>query len=482
MTQNAKPLVRNVAGLSRRRVLTHTALGALLAPVLRKRDALGAPSSPRRVIFIFSPNGPMSACGPASGTETDFQFHDWWQPLARHRADGIFLSHMAITGSGVVNGGGHGLGGQVFSGYGAGFGGNQYANNGQTVDQLIGKRLEAEYRAGLVRSLVWGLVGTRQAGGTGEGYCAAPGRNISPETNPSRAWAQLFARFMGPAGAADPGQADAFVARDRSVLDFVSQNCARVKSDLGAEGSRLLDDHCTTLRSMEKNLVSGLLGNPALKVCRKPQDPGAGDWANPENVPTQMTAFNELMATTFACELSHVIAFQFGGQAARNRLPDCFEVPTAPKADSGDSGPAHHPWTHQRPSEEKTAAMRIFTNFYSTQVALLVDKLKTTMDAYGKPLLDSTLVVWASELGGNEKNNDFHQTGSLPVVLFGRGQGVFKTGRYLRGKSGDSGNGGKEPGRDMAQLLVSAVQYMGLKDIKTVGATGVDGPLQALHG
>jgi hypothetical protein len=466
---------------SRRGLLGNAALMTLLAPVLRARDARALPASPRRVIFVFSPNGPMCASGPASGGETDFTLHDWWQPLERHRQHGVFMSHMAATGAGVVTGGGHGLGGQVFSGFGAGARGNQYANKGETIDQVIGKRLEAEQRAGLVRSVVWGTAAASTAGGTGDAFCAAPGRNIVPLTSPQRAWAQLFARFMGPAPtAADEARAAALVVRDRSVLDFVNRNCRTLASTLGREGARLLDDHCTTLRSLERNLVAGLERSPAARTCAKPADPGAEEWANPEHIEPQMASFVDLIAATLACELSHVVAFQFGGQAARNRLPEDYGVPSSPKQDSGDSGPAHHPWTHHGESEEKTTAMRIFTRFYASQVAALVDKLASTSDAGGRPLLESTQIVWASELGGDEKNHDAHQTGSLPVVLFGGSQGGLRTGRYLRGKSADGHQGWIEAGRDMARVLVSAVRYMGLADIKTVGVTGVDGPLAAL--
>ncbi|MDX2054666.1 MAG: DUF1552 domain-containing protein [Polyangiaceae bacterium] len=482
MKPSFPPTSRTSSHISRRSLVANTALSALLAPVLRQRDAWGSELSPRRVIFIFSPNGPMMASGPVSGTEHKFKFHEWWGPLARHRAEGIFFSHMAATGQGVVKGNGHGLGGQVFSGYGAGFGGNQYANMGETVDQVIGRRLEAENRAGLVRSLVWGLAGTSQAGGTGEGFCAAPGRNISPEANPKRAFAQIFGRFMDPSGKVSLSAAEASITRDRSVLDFLARDCAKVQSELGTEASHLLDDHCTTLRSMERNLVSGFLDNPALNACQKPRQPAERDWGKPEHIEPQMAAFNELISTVLACELSHVIAFQFAGQAARNRLPEHYKVPSSAKVDSGDSGPAHHPWTHNDPSAERTVALRIFTRFYATQVASLLDKLKATRDAHGKPLLDSTLVVWASELGGNENTRDPHETGSLPVMLFGSGQGTFKTGRYLQGKSVDTRPAGlRAAGEDMARLLVSAVQYMGLPDVKTVGATMVDGPLSELY-
>ncbi len=469
--------------LSRRNLLRNAGLVALLAPVFRQMDATAAGvMAPRRVILVYSPNGCMKAAGPASGSENAFTLHDWWKPLERHKADGIFISHTASTGAGTVEGGGHGLGGQTYSGYGGGANGDQYANRGETIDQVIGKRLEAEGRGGLKRSLVWGNVSANQAGGTGDAFCAGSGRNISPETNPSKAWAELFASFMAPQTSdADKARAAALLMRNQSVLDFVGRDCLALQNALGAEGARLLDDHCTTVRTLEKNLVSGL---PTGGMCIKPTDPGSKDWPNPQNIEAQTSTFVDLMATTLACELSHVIAFQIGAQGARNRLPDSYGVPSSPQADSGDSGPAHHPWTHQGDSSDKTKTMRIFTTFYANQVASLLDKLKATTDASGKPLMDSTMVLWMSELGGNEKNGDAHQTSSIPTLLFGNGQGTFKTGRYLRGKSDDtsmSGSNYVEAGRDSARLLVSLVQYMGLTDVKTVGATGVDGPLASLY-
>jgi hypothetical protein len=229
---------------------------------------------------------------------------------------------------------------------------------------------------------------------------------------------------------------------------------------------------------MERNLQVSLT-SPVIARCAKPPSPAAQMWTNPENVDAQAAAFIDLIAASLACELTHVVAFQLAGQAARNRLAAKYGVPSAPTQDSGDSGPAHHPWTHNRASPEKTEAMRIFTTFYATQVALLVDKLKTTRDATGAPLLDSTVVLWGSELGGSERNTNPHLTGGLPAVWIGNGQGAFRTGRYLRSKTdvGGGGAGRAEAGRDMARLLVSAIHHMGLEDVNTVGATGVKGGL-----
>jgi hypothetical protein len=476
--------------LSRRNLLQHAPLLGLLAPVFRRRDAGAAALAPRRVILIFSPNGNMEQIGPATGTETAFTISDWWKPLERHKADGIFMSHMASTGSGIVNGGGHGLGGQTFGGWGAGVQ-DIYAQQGETIDQVIGKRLEAENRGGVKRSLVWGLQKNSSAGGTGDAFATAANRNITPETDPSKAWAELFASFMAPTpNAVDTKRAAALIARDQSILDFVGKDCNGLKGQLGAEGTRLLDEHCNSIRSMEMALKNGAMPGAA-SSCAKPADPGAKNWVEAANSDASPAAFTTLIANTLACELSHVIAFQFGAQGARNSLASSYGVPSSPLADSGDSGATHHPWTHQGRSAARTTAMRTFNLYYSEKIALLVDKLKTTIDASGKPLLDSTVVLWIPELGGAPSNQDAHQTGQLPIAMFGNGQGTFKTGRYLRGKSDpnnnhtDSGNYGdqdKEPGRDTAKILISMMQYMGLKDVNTVGKSDAKGTFPFLYG
>lgn len=466
----------------RRTILRHAALAALLTPVLRRRDAQAAPLAPRRLILIFSGNGPIVTTGPASGTETSFQVHDWWRPLDRHRSDAIFVSHLSCTGKDVVSANGHGLGGQLFAGAGAH---DNYSSNAETIDQIIGRRLVAENRAGLRRSVVWGLA---KGFTTGEGFQSTGGRNIIPETDPSKAWTDLFASFVAPAPTAGGAPADAALkraaamrARDQSVLDIVGSDCARMRDALGAQGMRLLDEHCTTVRGFERNLQSGVLGTGAIASCRKPANPGVSAWTDPENVDAQSAAFAELITTALACEITHVVAFQFSGAAARNRLAAKYGV-GPPKEDASD-GPAHHPWTHNTQSPARIAAMQAFTTFYATQVALLVDKLKTTVDATGASLLDSTVVLWGSELGGSEKNPDPHLTGCVPAVWVGKGQNQFKTGRYLRSKTDDKGGGpgSAEAGRDMARILVSAQQYMGLTD-DTVGTTGVKGPYLPLLG
>lgn len=465
--------LHNGIPLSRRKLFRVASLWAFALPVLRQIEASAAPAAaPKRLICIFSPNGPMVATGPASGTETGFTLHDWWQPLNRHRDVGLFLSHMAVPGQGTVPGSAHGLGGAAFSGAGA----NGYDIAGPSIDHLIAQRLTQAGRAGLAPSVVWGTSTSATVGGTGEPFARGPKQYIAAELNPANAFRQLFSTFQPPAGGGVDPHEKLVYDRDRSVLSLTRRDCDLLRDSLGVEGAALLEEHCTTLRTLEQRL-STPMARPS--TCTKPADPGqnSAHWTNPENHPAQVGRFWDLSAAALACELTHVISFQFGPQAARNRLPAAYGVAAAPTQDSGDSGAAHHPWTHNANNATKTAALRTFQRHYSEQVAQLVDRLKTTNDSSGQPLINSTMVLWLSELGGHSTNGDAHITSSSPIILFG-GPSVLRGNRYIHGPSpeGTTGSGVVEAGRQAARILVSAFRHMGFNDVNTVGSSNVNGP------
>jgi hypothetical protein len=333
----------------------------------------------------------------------------------------------------------------------------------------------------LAASVVWGNANRATAGGTGEPFARAANTYVNPETNPSAAFRQLFTGFMPPSAMVNPREQLLF-NRDKGVLAATRADCNRLKDSLGAEGVRLLEEHCSTLSNLEQRLVQPR--PPAASACTVPPDPGqnATHWTNRDNMVGQTDAFWDLTAAALACELTHVVGYQFGGQAARNQLPASLGVPTAPTQDSGDSGPAHHPWTHNAHNDTKIAALRVFYRAYADGVARLIDRLKSTRDVAGQPLINSTMVLWLSEMGGFASNRDNHMTACSPVLVFG-GPNVIRGNRYLRGPSPEAktGAGVVEAGRQGARLLVSAFHHMGFTDVNTVGAANVTGPLTTLR-
>jgi hypothetical protein len=456
--------------LSRRDIVRCAGLSSLLWPVMNMIEArAGGAQTPKRILVIFNGNGPIIQQGPASGTENNFQLHDWWQPLEAHKADGVFFR--GVHQAGVPFGSHNEYGHQSASTGALTARTTEGTNNatGPSIDQFIGQELQ---KAGIItpkRSLLWGLYD--QTNNWGPWYEAA-GKPVEAVNNPYTALDDL-SPYLGSDGKPNPA-----LLRKRLVLDQAYKDCKALTRDLGSEGKALLDFHCSNIESLEKSVAGSIVNGPQ---CTPPSGPNTTlgpdeNFNQPSTRDELVKAFADLMALSFACDLTRVIGFSLSGPAARFALPDSYPIPVAPQADSGDAGPQHHAWTHfYEMSAEKTAALRGFTRWYSSSVATILDKLKTTMDANGKPLLDSTLVLWTCELGYNAGNeNDAHANSNIPVMLFGGGDSIKKNRLFL-------GDGTDNSALELHRLFVSMIRHTGLDSIDSFGNAG-SGPLDWLKG
>ncbi len=254
--------------------------------------------------------------------------------------------------------------------------------------------------------------------------------------------------------------------------------------NLGPEAKRILDFHTSNLESLEKSVSSSITAAtsmPSSVNCAVPGKPSTiltstANFNSAENYDEMVKAYVDLTALAFACDVTRSIGFSFGGGAARFAIPSKYMIPSSPQADSGDSGPQHHAWTHMRnDNPSKTVALRGFYGWYATQIALFIDKLKSTMDANGRPLMDSTLVLWTSELGANGDGGDSHSNSNIPVVMFGNSGGQFRTGRHY------SAAGSNEvTALVLHQLMTSIIRHTGLTGVSGFGNRSQSGPLDWL--
>ena len=452
--------------LSRRALLRNASALALAAPVFRHLDddATAADESPRRLIMYYTSNGPMNMQGPVSGNETDFEFKPWWEPLARHREKGIFLSHLSVTAAATPKMVGHSAGGQVFDGWGA----DNYSTDGESIHHIIEKRMQAEGRAAVKSSVIWGTTNS----GHRSPFSTGKNQPMDPETNPRRAWAEVFSSFMSPNPSAQTKLlAERQLMRRQSMLDYAHRDCLRLQTSLGAEGTRLLDAHCTTLRSTEQKLVDGFTLAGSCEAPPEPDNLGG----NAEDLDRQVELFNDVIVASLACELTHIVGFQTGGSGANNRLPRKYDV---------EKNDGHHSWTHKGGSQTKRDSLGKYTRYYSEMIASLVDKLSTTVDISGRPLIESTVLHQKGELGGTEGSEDIHPESNIPELILGGGD-AFKLGRYIRCSSPDKGKKGagfKESGLEAARILLAMKHYMGLTDVTSVGRSKDLKPFAPLYG
>jgi hypothetical protein len=467
---------------SRRELLLKMGAWPLLWPLLRSNRSDAQPTvQPKRVLVFCSTNGPISVVGPATGTETNPQLHDWWSPLERHKADGLYFAGCRQAGIpfGTSNWDcGHNPGSMgaltATASQGSGFA------TGPSIDQYIGQELQ---KMGVVtpkRSLLWGVGGS--IGNKGPWF-EGPMKPATVQANPYTALADI-APGLRPMMAGPP-TADPKLLRRRLALSTTYRDCRELAGRLGPEGKRLLDLHCSNIDGLEKNVAASLanaMTTPAPTVdCSVPSRPNtmlpsSANFGTPDNYDESLKAFADMTALAFACDVTRAVGISFGGGAARFAIPSSYGIGSAARVDSGDSGPQHHAWTHTYDNgSEKRNALRGFYHWYAKQVALFIDKLKSTNDASGRPLMDSTLVLWTSELGSDgEGALNSHPNGNIPVLLFGNSNGAFRTNRLYRGMNNDAS------ALVLHKLFVSMAQHAGV-NTNTFGNQG-QGPLDWLRG
>lgn len=405
-------------------------LGAslLCAPfidLLSRRGAHAAPSGkPARLIIFFTPNGTVHNRLWPQGGETDFQFAagSILEPLAPHRKELIILDGIDFIG---VNNHEAGMA-------------NMLTGGGRiSVDQHIAAEIGKGAR---FPSLEFGVQTSAWGGNVQTRMCYdASGKTVTPEDDPLGMYKRLF-------GAAAGGQAEAerLLRRKKSILDHLRAELTDLHGQLGKAEQAKLEGHLTAVREVEANLS-------APQRCDAPKAPAARAREalySHGNFSTIGKDQVDLMLLALRCGLTQVASIQWSHTVG----PHVFSW-------IGE-GQGHHELSHQ-----KNQSFVNCERWFAGQFAALLEGLKAAPDPQGGTLMDSTLVLWAKELG----DGSLHTCSAVPFVLAG-GAGYFRTGRYL-----------KYRGAPHQQLLTSICQAMGLPTETFGDRNRGSGPLAGLR-
>jgi hypothetical protein len=230
---------------------------------------------------------------------------------------------------------------------------------------------------------------------------AGPNKPIAPVDDPYQMFAKLYGRV-----------------KDRetlkSVLDDVTADLKTVGDAVSAEDRRLLDEHATFVREMEKELkdTKDLVGHAVPQV-----EPGIK--RENDRMPQIAKQQVELLVNSFAADFARVATYQITNSVgqAKMRWLGITE--------------GHHELSHEPDTNEKAVQKLIKINtWYCEQVAYLAKRLAETPEPGGQgSLLDNTTILWTNELG---KGNS-HTMDNIPFVLVGNGLD-FKMGQSLKFK------------------------------------------------
>jgi len=406
--------------LSRRHALK--GLGALvalpfldvMAPAARAQTAQqAAPQASPRFVGFFVPNG----LHPTAFFPTDFGENVALSPIL---APLNTVRDSVLVMSGLKNdaaenqgegGGDHARGTATFL---TGVHPNKSTGeNAVSFDQLVADRYEGQTR---LRSLELGAEKGREAGECDTGYpCSftqciswrGPRTPLSKELDPRRVFDRLFA---GVDVNATQKQIRERRENERSVLDFVLADYQTLRTKVSTQDQQRLDEYLTGVRELERRAET--LGE--LPNCPLPERP-SGISPDPTDYMKQLL---DLIVIAFQCDLTRSATFMVGN-AVSGRPMGFLGHPAS-----------HHEYSHHQMNDEKLAAITAINLWEVSLLSHLALRLRTIQEPSGLSLLDSTVIVFGSELS----DGDRHNHDECPLLVVGKGQGLtagLKTNQHL---------------------------------------------------
>jgi len=281
---------------------------------------------------------------------------------------------------------------------------------GTTVDQIAAKEIGQETPLPSLE-LAMDLLST--VGQCDNGYACVYQNNLSwssPTTPlPYEAHPRIvFERLFGEGGSTSDRRAA--LRKRASLLDWVIEDMARLRNDLGAEDRGRVDQYLDSVREVERRIQ---------KAEADAADKQLPDLDRPVGVPAAYADHARLMfdlqVLAFQGDVTRVTTFQLARETSNRTYPE-IGVPDP-----------HHPLTHHGGNEEKIAKMAKINAFHVSLFAYFLEKLKLTREG-GGTLLDHSLILYGSGMG----NPNVHDHVNLPILVAGGGAGKLKGGRHIK--------------------------------------------------
>lgn len=416
--------------LSRRTWLKTLAAGTALSPFLDleapAQAALNGPAK-RIVLFCTMATVPTIWTPTSVKAENDFVLAESTSPLDAIRKHMVMIEGLPSQNPGDNHGSPDGL-----TGLGFGASGQQQLIS---VDQFVADKLVAGGSTAAVPSLLLGAEATANGGKT----MFNRANNLPTISSPLAAFKAVFGNAMPAAGAAPMDQ---LLKRRKSTLDALTSQLKTLSSNVGSEAKARLELHLQSIRQIETRLSSG--GG---------QLSGCGEGITATDATTNVLQANlvhlDILASALACNATRVAGIQFGSdQVLQVDLPEL-----------GLQGDEHGLMLHSGMGDNY-AKLTQFEKWLSQRFVDLVNKLEATPDPEGGSVLDSTLVVWARDMGDGSAHNQ-------ESMRF-----VFAGGKYL--KKDPNGRYINFAGRARHErALLNICEAMGVTDFKGFGDSGL---------
>jgi hypothetical protein len=380
-----------------------------------------AKAAPNRMAFLYVPNGKNMADWTPTTEGALTELPAILQPLNAVKND-----IMILTGLTADKARPHGDGGGDHArALGAFLTGCQPRKTdgsdiraGISVDQVAASRIGESTRLG---SIELGCEAGSMAGNCDSGYSCVYSSTMSwrsattpvpKEINPKL----VFERLFGTGPDSDRVKRD---AKRKSVLDFVREDAGDLQNKLGATDKRKLDEYFSSIRDIEQRIARAeKLPEPKLpdpSIAKRFAQTPAGKAGLPASYEEHIRIMCDLIVLAFQADVTRVSTFVLANEGSNKPYPFV------------NIREGHHDLSHHGGDMKKKEKIREINKFHTTQLAYLLQRLKSIPEGDGK-LLDHCMIAYGS---GNSDGNA-HNHDNLPILLAGGGCGTITPGRHIK--------------------------------------------------
>jgi hypothetical protein len=263
---------------------------------------------------------------------------------------------------------------------------------------------------------------------------STPTTPLPTENNPR----VVFERLFGNGGTSEQRTAQA--RQDRSILDFVGADFARLTRQVGPADRVQVDEYLESVREVERRIqtVERLGDDAGLPALERP--PGI-----PETFGQHVELMYELMWLAFQADLTRVVTFMLGRELNFRTYPEIGLTQ------------GHHTMSHHQEKPENIERYAKLNTYQTDLFAEFLTKLASTREGDGT-LLDQSMFLYGGAFG----NPNLHAHLDLPITVVGGPAGRPGGGRRRAAPSG----------APLSNLLVTLLDGAGVPVEKLGDSTG----------
>ena len=361
----------------------------------------------RRLGFVYVPNGVIMEQWTPSVPGTGFDLTPILKPLEPFRKSLVVVSNLARPEADADTN--HaGASASFLAGVAPKRTEGPDFSVGTTIDQVVAKAIGQDTTFPSLEVATEDFTGL--VGACAPGFSCAyvntlnwqtPTTPLPMEINPR----VVFERMFGRAGTT--AERRARMRQDRSILDFVGDDLADLKADLGARDHARLAEYLDDVREIERRIQRAEQQTLELTVPDAPV-------GVPDSFEEHAGLMFDLLTLAYQADLTRVFTFMLAREFSQRTYPQI-----------GVNEP-HHTVSHHGNNPERIADHAKVNTYHTGLFAKFLERLQSVPDGDGS-LLDHALIMYGSGMS----NGNGHTPYPLPCMLVGGGAGQVKGNRHV---------------------------------------------------